>query len=327
MNPMQRPNSSRLYGLLMITALFVAVFALVTALGAPAAGAQANRADRTRTAEPHETEHPRETETPHAEHTGTAEPHETEHPRETETPHAERTGTAEPHETEHPRETETPHAEHTGTATPHETEHPRETGTPRPTTTTVPATVPGSTARTFPQTGKAVNGLFLTYWDDRGALAQQGYPISPVMEERSDLNGQTYAVQYFERAVFEYHPENQAPFNVLLSQLGTFQYRARYGTTGAPGQQATQANGRYFPETRHWVGGKFRSYWEQHGGLAQQGYPISDEFTEVSPLDGKPYRVQYFERAVFELHPENQAPFDVLLSQLGTFQYQQKYGK
>jgi hypothetical protein len=75
------------------------------------------------------------------------------------------------------------------------------------------------------------------------------------------------------------------------------------------------------------VGGQFRTYWEQHGGLAQQGFPISDEFTEVSALDGKPYRVQYFERAVFEYHPENQAPFDVLLSQLGTFQYQQKYGK
>jgi hypothetical protein len=191
----------------------------------------------------------------------------------------------------------------------------------------VAAGVPGSTTRTFPQTGKAVNGLFLAYWDDRGALAQQGYPISPVMQERSDLNGQTYAVQYFERAVFEYHPENQAPFNVLLSQLGTFQYRARYGTAGAPGQQANQANGRYFPETKHWVGGQFRTYWEQHGGLAQQGFPISDEFTEVSALDGKPYRVQYFERAVFEYHPENQAPFDVLLSQLGTFQYQQKYGK
>jgi len=191
----------------------------------------------------------------------------------------------------------------------------------------VPATVPGGAARTFPQTGKAVNGLFLTYWDDRGALAQQGYPISPVMQERSDLNGQTYAVQYFERAVFEYHPENQAPFNVLLSQLGTFRYQQKYGTTGAPGQQANQANGRYFPETRHWVGGKFRSYWEQHGGLAQQGYPISEQFTEVSPLDGKPYTLQYFERAVFELHPENQAPFDVLLSQLGTFQHQQKYGK
>jgi branched-chain amino acid transport system substrate-binding protein len=34
--------------------------------------------------------------------------------------------------------------------------------------------------------------------------------------------------------------------------------------------------------------------------------------------------VQYFERAVFELHPENQAPNDVLLSQLGTFRLKQK---
>ena len=69
------------------------------------------------------------------------------------------------------------------------------------------------------------------------------------------------------------------------------------------------------------MGGKFRAYWEQHGGLAQQGYPISDEFTEVSDLNGKPYTVQYFQRAVFELHPENAGtPYEVLLSQLGTFQ-------
>jgi hypothetical protein len=27
-------------------------------------------------------------------------------------------------------------------------------------------------------------------------------------------------VQYFERARFEYHPENQAPYNVLLGQFG-----------------------------------------------------------------------------------------------------------
>jgi hypothetical protein len=57
----------------------------------------------------------------------------------------------------------------------------------------------------------------------------------------------------------------------------------------------------------------------------QQGYPISDELTEVSDLDGKPYLVQYFERAVFEYHPENQSPYNVLLSQLGTFRYKQMY--
>ena len=29
--------------------------------------------------------------------------------------------------------------------------------------------------------------------------------------------------------MFEYHPENQPPYNVLLSQLGTFRQRAKYG--------------------------------------------------------------------------------------------------
>jgi hypothetical protein len=60
--------------------------------------------------------------------------------------------------------------------------------------------------------------------------------------------------------------------------------------------------------------------------LRQQGYPISDEFIEVNQLDGKPYKVQYFERAVFEYHPEFAGtPNEVLLSQLGTFQNTRKH--
>ena len=66
-------------------------------------------------------------------------------------------------------------------------------------------------------------------------------------------------------------------------------------------------------------------YWSDHGGLAQQGYPISGEFPEISDLNGKPYLVQYFERSVFELHPENKPPYDVLLSQLGTVRAHEKY--
>lgn len=87
----------------------------------------------------------------------------------------------------------------------------------------------------------------------------------------------------------------------------------------------TQADCREFPETGKRVCGRFLTYWQEHGGLAQQGYPISGEFMEKSQLDGQTYRVQYFERAVFELHPENRPPYDVLLSQLGTFQFKQKY--
>lgn len=60
--------------------------------------------------------------------------------------------------------------------------------------------------------------------------------------------------------------------------------------------------------------------------LAQQGLPIPAEMQEVSDTDGKTYTVQYFERAVFEMHPENKRPGDILLSQLGTFRYQKKYG-
>jgi hypothetical protein len=63
-------------------------------------------------------------------------------------------------------------------------------------------------------------------------------------------------------------------------------------------------------------------------GLDRLGLPISNEITEVSDLDGKKYTVQYFERAVFEYHPENAGKsFDVILAQLGTYRYQAKYGR
>ena len=78
-----------------------------------------------------------------------------------------------------------------------------------------------ATCRTFPETGKTVCGRFLEYWDDNGGLAQQGYPISGEFEERSDINGTTYTVQYFERTRLELHPENAGtPYEVLLGLMG-----------------------------------------------------------------------------------------------------------
>lgn len=187
--------------------------------------------------------------------------------------------------------------------------------------------IPGTGRYTFPETGQTITGLFLNHWTNRGALAQNGYPISPVMAEISELNGKTYTVQYMERVVFEYHPENAGkPSEVLLSQLGTYRYKAKYGVCGAPNQKPNiSGKSHLFAETGYTLGGRFLEYWQTHGSLAQQGYPISNEFSEVSDLNGKSYTVQYFERAVFEYHPENKPPFDVLLSQLGTFQYQHRY--
>jgi micrococcal nuclease len=48
---------------------------------------------------------------------------------------------------------------------------------------------------------------------------------------RETIQGQEYTVQYFERARFELHPENQPPFNVLLGLLGN---ELRDNASGAP---------------------------------------------------------------------------------------------
>jgi N-acetylneuraminic acid mutarotase len=182
------------------------------------------------------------------------------------------------------------------------------------------------TCRTFEETRQQVCGRFLEYWTLNGGLAQQGYPISAAAQERSDTDGKVYTTQYFERAVFEHHPENALPYDVLLSLLGVFEYDRRYGGSPAPGQRPSADNSLLFGETGKTIGGRFRQYWEANGGLPQQGYPISDEFQERSDLDGKTYTVQYFQRAVFEYHPENAQPYDVLLSHLGRFRYDRKHG-
>lgn len=180
--------------------------------------------------------------------------------------------------------------------------------------------------QTFKETGKTVCGKFLTYWNEHGGLRQQGYPISNEFQEVSEIDGKEYTVQYFERAVFELHPENKPPYDVLLSLLGKVTLDQKY--PGGPPASSTGANpdiGQHFPETGQYVWGEFLDYWKANGGLAQQGYPISGRFSEKSDLDGKEYTVQYFERAVFELHPENAAPNLVLLTQLGTMQFKKKY--
>ena len=78
------------------------------------------------------------------------------------------------------------------------------------------------------------------------------------------------------------------------------------------------ASSRYFPETGKTVNDPFLSYWTGHGGLAQQGFPITDAYNEKNDADGQSYITQYFERARFEYHPESSDPkFQVLLGLVG----------
>ena len=83
---------------------------------------------------------------------------------------------------------------------------------------------PGATY--FPATGHNVEGRFLEYWTANGGLPIFGLPISEPFQERLG-DGQTYTVQYFERARFELHPGNQPPYDVLLGQFGRQIYDQR----------------------------------------------------------------------------------------------------
>ena len=169
-------------------------------------------------------------------------------------------------------------------------------------------TVPPAAPRCFPETGQCVGGRFLDYWQEHGGLALNGYPISDEFVEVLE-DGRSHLVQYFERVRLEYHPENAWPYDVLLGQFGRRLHPADPPAAPLPGAV-------YFAETGHNLGGGFLTYWRRHGGLAQFGYPISEEFTERLE-DGQEYTVQYFERARFEYHPENPPPYDVLLGLFG----------
>ncbi len=165
-------------------------------------------------------------------------------------------------------------------------------------------TVAQSGGRFYNQTGHTLAAQFVAFFDQHGGLAQFGYPLNEVTNENGILT------QYTERASLEYHPENQPPYDVQLGLLGVALTAGRdfppAGDTLTGGNDVL-----YFDSTHHTLRGPFRTYWEQHGGLALFGYPISEPFSEGG------VQVQYFERNRFEYHPELPNPYKVSLGLLG----------
>jgi LPXTG-site transpeptidase (sortase) family protein len=106
-----------------------------------------------------------------------------------------------------------------------------------------PVSAPPPGAVLYRETGHSLGGAFGTFWRANGGLATFGYPISEPFEEQNAQNGQLYTVQYFERARFEYHPNNPPRYQVLLGHLGR-QYMEAYPAPEwavQPVQRADQA--------------------------------------------------------------------------------------
>ena len=139
----------------------------------------------------------------------------------------------------------------------------------------------------FPATGHYLRYGFLNYWRTHGATLVLGYPTS---EEYSD-NGRT--IQYFERAVLEFWPENKAPYDVLLRSLGRELTQAQPPI--APGTAPPSDGSVFYAETGHWLDSRFVATWKNGGGLTQYGFPIQEPTQVGNKL------IQWTERARFEL--------------------------
>jgi hypothetical protein len=172
--------------------------------------------------------------------------------------------------------------------------------------------------RYFPETGHYISGRFRQYWEEYGGLTTFGLPLTRPFDDLLPGN-QTRTVQYFERARFEYDQGRAQPYDVQLTLIGTEITAARRSEGPfLPAAPLATAGTGYAAATQHNLGGTFRHWWEDNGGLARFGYPLSEEFREVSASDGQEYTVQYFERARFEYHPEHAGTInEVQLGQLG----------
>jgi len=180
----------------------------------------------------------------------------------------------------------------------------------------------------FSEVEYCISGRIREFWEQNGGLPVFGFPIGP--QQEMDIEGQMLQAQWFERNRLELHPENEAPYDVLLGRLGV-DYLDQEGRDwqAFPSDGSAQDGCQYFEQTGQNVCGDILALWQSNGleidgiegktfeeSLALFGLPISQVMTET--IQGGEYEVQWFERARFELHPENDPPFNVLLGLLGT---------
>jgi LPXTG-site transpeptidase (sortase) family protein len=72
----------------------------------------------------------------------------------------------------------------------------------------------------FDETGHTLGGNFRQFWHSRGGLLLFGLPLSEEFHEVDPQDSNSYVVQYFERARFEWHPELPVGARVQLGHLG-----------------------------------------------------------------------------------------------------------
>lgn len=182
----------------------------------------------------------------------------------------------------------------------------------------------------FAETGQCLSGRFRAYWEQNGGLAVFGLPLTAAGERLNRDTNETYLTQVFERARFELHPANAAPYDVQLGRLGDDQLVSRgFDWRDEAPPPAAAADSCLAFDTGHAVcdfsrdeaGARarigFRSFWESRGlldpkldrygrSLALFGKPLTAPRFEINS-SGDYVLAQQFERARFEWSFERDA--------------------
>jgi hypothetical protein len=157
-------------------------------------------------------------------------------------------------------------------------------------------------SRYFSETGHNVSGEFLAYYEGNpNAEYIFGYPIT---EKFTKSDGKT--VQYFQRARFELDSSQPEGSQVQLTSLGRETY-----TSMNPLDVGNSFACRIYTETGYPVCFAFLDFFDEHGGPATFGFPISGFEYHENKI------VQYYERARLEWQPWRPEGFRVVISDLG----------
>jgi hypothetical protein len=160
----------------------------------------------------------------------------------------------------------------------------------------------GAGFKYFSETGHNVSGEFLQFYNSNpNATLLYGFPIT---EEITGRDGQR--VQYFQRARFEYRPEFPEGQRVQMTAVG----RETYVPASALNVYSPFAC-RQYVETGFSICFAFLEFYDQYGGPAQFGYPISSFEYHDNMI------VQYFEKARLEWQPWKAEGQRVVISDLG----------
>jgi hypothetical protein len=179
----------------------------------------------------------------------------------------------------------------------------------------------------FKEVPNCIAGRFAEYWRQNGGLAVFGLPLGPARQEQ--VGGGAYLAQTFERNRFELHTENARPYDVLLGRLGDERLRQLGRDWQRQPKGQPKSGCQFFETSGHTLCEPFLSYWRAHGlefdgaggtsaaeSLALLGLPLTEPQIETNS-SGDTVLTQWFERARFEHHPRNPAPYQVLLGRLG----------